>query len=175
MGESSPLFEILQSHVLTLFSSHSSTWDVSDSRWHPRACGFVMRVGTNPRIGVRSRGRPRRVGATAVRTGILVLHVRLLRHDRDIRDLRSETLHPSQSHLDFLCSFTMPIFSNCERCCTTFKKSMEGTYNVFTLHLGKQRDNSIKIMIKKTCVRILYTPSYHPLFPSIVTGWLGTI
>jgi len=56
--------------------SRSSTWDVSDSRWHPRACGFVMRVGINPRIGGRSRGRPRRAGAAAVRTGILVRHVR---------------------------------------------------------------------------------------------------
>jgi hypothetical protein len=82
------LTELLQSHVLTLFffSSHSSTWDASDSRWHPRACGFVMHVEIKLRIGVKSRGRPRRVGAAAVRTGTLVRHVRPPQLDRD-RDI----------------------------------------------------------------------------------------
>jgi hypothetical protein len=35
---------------------------------------------------------------------------------------------------------------------------MGGTYNVFTLHLGKQRDNSNKIMIiKNPCTRTVYS------------------
>jgi hypothetical protein len=129
--------ELLQSHVLT---SYSSTWDVSDSRWLPRACGFVMRVGANPRIGVRSRGRPRRAGATAVRTGILVRHVR----PPQLETFLQPEFHPMmpQCHFDFLYSFTVPISRIVSDVVAPSKNQWEGsgTYNVFTLReaMGQQ-------------------------------------
>jgi hypothetical protein len=120
---SSCLWDLLGS--LTL--EHSSTWGVSDSRWPQRACGFVMRVGIKRRIGVRSRERPRRAGAAAVRTGTLVRrHVRPPRLDQ-VWSLRSKTLHPS-----YLLRPIYNVYFLASQCCSGIisKKSKGGTYNI---------------------------------------------
>jgi hypothetical protein len=98
-----------------------------------------MRVGVNPRIGVRSRGRPRRAGVTAVRMGTL-----------------NATL-TSSAHS--LCLFSRIVGD----AVAPSKNQWEG--RIMYSPLGKQWDNSNKIILKNH-VRVLYTPPSAPLrFP----------
>lgn len=118
--------------------SISSTWGVSDSRWHQRACGFVRRVGLSRKTGVRLRGQPLRLGGTAVRTGTLVLrHVHPPPQlDRDFpSSLLLRSLYPSCSCPTSILIPHHNLFFLASRCCNLASSSeSKGTYNIVHSH-----------------------------------------